>query len=197
MRWLVIALMATIAIATMVIATTAIADRKFNSFDGLRDALLAEIAAAKRRVWLISEFVSDHDIALSLYIAKFRKLDVQVILGRERLAGFLSQHRYLTSHQVPLKVMAGVYRPTLLVCDKKVLRINSDLDLLSEQRSFSVTRVLAKHFKQFDSLIENASDATSLLLLRGKIYDYTAKQHDRPSYISQSLPKRTISEMEK
>lgn len=194
MRRLIILLLATIV---MPLSSTALADRKFNDFDGLRDALLTEIAAAKRRVWLISEFVSDHDIALSLYIAKFRKLDVQVILGRERLTGFLSQHRYLASHQVPIKVMAGVYRPTLLVCDRKVLRINSDLDLLSEQRSFTMSRVQAKHFKQFDSLIEKASDAASLLLLRGKIYDYTTKQHNRPSYISQSLPKRTITETEK
>lgn len=194
MRCLIVLLLATIVIPLL---PTAMADRKFNDFDGLRDALLAEIAAANRRVWLISEFVSDHDIALSLYIAKFRKLDVQVILGRERLAGFLSQHRYLVSHQVPLKVIAGVYRPTLLVCDKKVLRVNSDLDLLSEQRSFTLSRVKAKQFKQFDSLIEKASDATSLLLLRGKIYDYSAKQHNRPSYISQSLPKRTITETEK
>lgn len=194
MRWLVIALMATMGIAMM---STAMADQKFDSFDGLRNALLTEIAAAKRRVWLISEFVSDHDIALSLYIAKFRKLDVQVILGQERLAGFLSQHRYLASHQVPVKIMTGVYRPTLLVCDNRVFRINSDLDLLSDQRSFALSRVQAKHFKQFDSWIKKASDATSLLLLRGKIYDYTAKQHNRPSYISQSLPKRTISEMEK
>lgn len=185
----------TVLLAT--IAMTALADRKFSDFEGLRDALLTEIAAAKQRVWLISEFVSDHDIALSLYLAKFRKLDVQVIIGRERRAGFLSQHRYLASRQVPIKIMAGVYRPTLLVCDQKVLRINSDLDFLSEQRSFTILRVQAKHFKQFDSLLKNASDATSLLLLRGKIYDYTTKQHNRPSYISQSLPKRTITEMEK
>ena len=192
-RWGIV-LMALMGIAIM---STAMADRKFDNFEGLRDALLTEIGAAKRRVWLISEFVSDHDIALSLYIAKFRKLDVQVILGQERLAGFLSQHRYLASHQVPIKVMAGVYRPTLLVCDNRVLRINSDLDLFNEQRSFVLSKMQAKHFKQLDSWIKKASDATSLLLLRGNIYDYTAKQHNRPSYISQSLPKRTISEMEK
>lgn len=191
MRWLVTALLATFFM------TTAFADRKFNTFAGLRDALLTEIAAAKRRVWLISEFVSDHDVALSLYLAKFRKLDVQVILGQERLAGFLSQHRYLASHRVPVKVVAGVYRPTLLVCDKKVWRIDSDLDFLSNQRTFVISRVQAKYLKQFDSLLENSGDATRLLLLRGKIYDYTAKQHSRPSYISQSLPKRTITEMEK
>lgn len=163
--------------------------KRYGDFSSLRRDILAMMAGAERRVWLISEFISDYDVSLALYVAKFRKLDVRVVLGRERLDTSLSQYRYLYRHRIPVKVVSGLRQTTILICDDRMFQLNSDLDFLTARKSFLFHAVAKPQIGKFAQVMGVNKDSW---LGPGRTYDYSRKVHKRPGYISNRLPKKTI-----
>ena len=168
------------------LAATPPSVQRFDSFEQLRDMIIATIATAKRRVWLISSFMSDYDISLALYIATFRQLDVRVVLGREKLQAALSQYRYLRNKLVTVRVASGI-GSTVLICDERLYRSDSDLDFLTARRSFVMRRVAQPDIRRY-ALALGVAHAP----VHGRVYDYSRKVHKRPGYISGRLPRKTI-----
>lgn len=184
---------AIIVIGSEVCTLWAAKNRRYSDFPSLRRDILATMAGAERRVWLISEFISDYDISLALYVAKFRKLDVRVVLGRERLDASLSQYRYLHSHRIPIKVVSGLRSSTILICDERMFQLNSDLDFLTMRESFLLHAVVKPQIGKFARVLGVEKD---MRLGQGKVYDYSRKIHKRPGYISNRLPKKTIRSLQ-
>ena len=178
-----------------VVGETALAARpvvqRFASFEQLRDVLVAKIARAKQRVWLISPFMSDYDISLALYVALFRKIDVRVVLGQERLRSMLSQYGYLRAQQIMVRATTGIGK-TVLICDNRMYRLNSDLDFLSERRDLVLRRVTKPDIEGYALALGVVASP-----VHGKVYDYSRKRHQRPEYISGYLPQRTIRTLNK
>lgn len=177
-------------------ALSATSGANFSKFSSLSDAVIDKISAAKQRVWLASEFMSDFDIALALYLAKFRKLDVRVMLSDARVNGFLSQYDYLLDNGVSIRTAADTGVGTHLLCDNKLISIDSDLNFLSDRKSFAWQevkqkatnhRMIAMFKHAFDSALDRGLDS----------YDYSRKVHRRPSDIAHKLPKRTIADKKK
>ena len=165
--------------------------QRFASFEQLRDVLVAKITRAKQRVWLISSFMSDYDISLALYLAAFRKIDVRVVLGQEQLRGMLSQYGYLRAQQIMVRVTTGIGK-TVLICDNRMYRLNSNLDFLSERRDLVLRRVAKPDIEGY-ALALGVVDSP----VHGQVYDYSRKRHQRPEYISGRLPQRTIRTLNK
>ena len=164
----------------------------FTEFSALRDAVIDRISTAKKRVWLASEFMSDFDIALALYIAKFRELDVRVILAQDQVGNFLSQYDYLSEHGVMIKTTTDSGIGTDLLCDDELTSIDSDLDFLSDRKSFTwreakqkETIKVAERFKRVFNSGLNSNQVA---------YDYSRKVYRRPSDVAHKLPSKTIAD---
>ena len=160
--------------------------QRFAVFDKLSDRVVTAINSAEQRVWLVSSFMSDYDISLALYLAVMRKLDVRVVLGQERSQDMLSQYDYLRAQQVVVRLATAV-GTTVLICDDKMYRINSDLDFLSERRNLVLRNVSQPDIKSY-ALALGVVDPP----MHGNVYDYSRKKHRQPDYISGRLPPRTI-----
>lgn len=160
--------------------------KRFAKFDKLSDKVVEAISRAKQRVWLVSSFMSDYDISLALYIATMRKLDVRVVLGMERAQDMLSQYDYLHTQQVEARLAAAI-DATVLICDNKMYRINSDLDFLTERRNLVLRRVTQPDIKGY-AISFGVVDSP----VHGNVYDYSRKTHKQPDYIPERLPQRTI-----
>ncbi len=160
--------------------------RRFVAFEQLRDAIVAKIARAQWRVWVVSPYLSDYDISLELYLAAHRKLDVRVVLGQERAQDVLSQYDYLRTQQVVVRV-ASAMGTTTLICDDRMYRIGGDLDFLTERRRFVLRPVVQPDIESY-ALALGVVDPP----VHGRVYDYSRRRHKRPGYISGSLPRRTI-----
>lgn len=160
--------------------------QRFAAFDKLSDRMVAAISGAEQRVWLVSSFMSDYDISLALYLALRRKLDVRVVLGQERSQDMLSQYGYLRAQQVMVRLATAV-DTTVLICDDKMYRINSDLDFLSERRNLVLRRIAQPDINSY-ALALGVVDPP----MHGNTYDYSRKKHQQPDYISGRLPQQTI-----
>ncbi|MDE3269289.1 MAG: hypothetical protein OYH77_03280 [Pseudomonadota bacterium] len=186
--------------ATAWAADSSFKKTKFKKFSSLREAITAKIANAERRVWLASEFLSDFDIALMLYVAKHRQLDVRVVLSEERVNDFLSQYDYLARHGVAIQTIAAKDIRTQVVCDNELLVVDGDLDFLAERKFFSLRlvsvasdaepaagKLLALFNREFDNRLSGG----------GVAYDYTRKVHRRPNDVARTLPSKTIANQTK
>ncbi len=160
--------------------------QRFAGFDKLSDKVVAAITSAKQRVWLVSSFMSDYDISLALYLAAIRKLDVRVVLGQERSQEMLSQYDYLRTQLVVVRLAIAI-GTTVLICDDKLYRINSDLDFLSERRNLVLRHITQPDIKSY-ALALGVVDSP----VHGNVYDYSRKKHKQPDYISKRLPQQTI-----
>ena len=172
-----------------VVAEAAFAVRpvwRFAAFERLSDAVVAKIARAQRRVWVVSPYMSDYEISLALYLAVRRRLDVRVVLGQERAQDMLSQYDYLRTQQVVVRVASAI-RATVLICDNRMYRISGDFDFLSERRNFVLRRIAQPNIESY-ALALGVVDSP----VHGHAYDYSRKRHKRPDYISGRLPQRTI-----
>ena len=172
-------------------AWSAVSGTGFTEFTALRDAVIDRISAAKERVWLVSAFVSDFDIAMALYIAKFQQLDVRVILSEDRVSDFLSQYDYLSKHGVMLTTTTDADIGTHLLCDDELISIDSDLDFLSDKRSFTLQEEKQKEARKITARFKRMFD--SALNSNQVAYDYSRKVHRRPSDVAHKLPSQTIA----
>jgi hypothetical protein len=129
-----------------------IATRRFEDFPALRNDLLEMIGSATTRVWLVSDFLTDGEVVAALYIAQYRKINVQVLLGQEKANRYMSRLTFLHSQGIPvLLAPAGFpnFGATALLIDEKLLAIDSDLDFMTKGRPYSVTYESLPRTRQF------------------------------------------------
>jgi hypothetical protein len=111
--------------------------KELQNFNELRNQIIELIGTSKRRVWLMTDYLTDGDIVSALYLAKYRRMDVRVFLGRTKQNDYLSRLNYLKSQNIPVFVRPehGFVSPTLLFVDQRLYTINRDLNVLQQARA--------------------------------------------------------------
>ncbi|MEZ4743467.1 MAG: hypothetical protein R3B45_13660 [Bdellovibrionota bacterium] len=140
-----------------------IASKVVRHFDELRTELINMISEATTRVWLSSNFLSDGDLVSALYIAKYRKLDVHVLLGRKKAANYMSRLRFLKTQSIPVFLMPAnfpQYGQSALLVDEKFISINSELDFMVKKKGFTITYGNSSRSSAYMGAFANATNLT-------------------------------------
>jgi hypothetical protein len=150
------------ALSANVDATTAPATPKiaeFSDFAGLRAELLSMIGAASRRVFVCTDFLTDADIVSSLYIAQYRKVNIKVLLGRDKASHMLSRLSYLQQVSIQTSLRPKDFYPassTLLLIDDRLVTISINLDYLTRSKGLTITTQPIEDVAAFDTAFQLA-----------------------------------------
>jgi hypothetical protein len=115
--------------------------RTLDSFASLRAEILTRIGNANSRVWLATNFLTDGEIVTGLYVAKFRHVDVNVLLGSAKAHHFTSRLRYLQDQNIPVSLRPRSFFPaeeTVALFDRTLLFVESDLDYTNKLRRITI-----------------------------------------------------------
>lgn len=136
------------------------AAQEFDSFGSFRTDLLARIGGASKRIWISTNFLTDAEIVSSLYIAQYRKVQISVLLGKEKANNILSRLGYLKQVNIPVAIKPKNFfgnTPTLVLLDDKLISVNSDLDYLSKHSKFVVKELESNELASFESSFQDAA----------------------------------------
>ena len=125
---------------------------EFKDFKSLKVAMLDLIGSSKKRVILISTFLTDGDISSALYLAKFRKVAVNVFLSSRNANRYLSRVRFLNQQGISVSNRPRSLNPqdpTLLLVDSKLFRISRDLNVLKPHSSATLSQVSPRKTRTF------------------------------------------------
>lgn len=112
------------------------------SFSELKNTVISKISGAKARVWLTSDYLTDGDVVGALHLAKYRKIDVKVLLGRRKANAYMSRLRFLKEQNIPTAIKPSGFPITsgsAILSDDQLYLINGDLDFRTNQNNFKVT----------------------------------------------------------
>ena|GEM_PF-3277340 len=128
------------------------------NFDELRHNVLELIGSSRKRVWLITDYLTDGDVVSALFLAKYRKVDVKVFLGRDKQNQYLSRLSYLKAQNIPvfIRPQHGFIAPTLIFTDQKLYTINRDLNSLTRFGQAQIAQVSPADVKNFVSWFRDA-----------------------------------------
>ena len=133
--------------------------RTWDNFADVRAEVLNAIGGAQRRIWLATDFLSDGEIVSALYVAQYRKLEVQVLLGRAKSNAYMSRLNYLKTQNIPVWLKPPGFEPklpTVMLVDDLLLTVDGELDFLARGRKFTVTTGNATHKDMFVANFPNA-----------------------------------------
>lgn len=130
------------------------------NFDDLRHNILELIGSGRKRVWLLTDYLSDGEIASALFLAKYRNLDVKVYLGRDSLNASGSRLPYLRGQSVPtyLRPRTGYTTPTLLFVDSKLYGVTRDLNTLQRLGTAELIQASPADVKAFVSWLKDVME---------------------------------------
>lgn len=104
----------------------------FSSYETARTVLQQAMRSARYRVLLVSQKITDGDIATVLHSLSIRDIFVQVMLDRRHIRLYNSRHTYLQRAEIPvyLATLKTLENPiqSFLVIDNTVLLISSTFD---------------------------------------------------------------------
>ncbi len=198
----------------------------FKNYAELKHMLLTHMGAAKTRIWLATDYLSDNDLSSALYFAKRRKVDVQVLLNEVSAHARLSRLKYLFDQNLPVRAkesFKSLQAPTVLLIDDSLVYFNTELDFRQENTEFiahSASKAIAKRYMQefaackkdiqpFAALSEGEenSDPENTTLeakspgATGKptkaVYRYSKKYSTPPAGVAVDLPPTPVYEKNK
>lgn len=133
------------------------------SFSEMRNAVVSKISAARSRVWLTTDYLTDGDVAAALHLAKYRKLDVKVLLGRRKVNAYMSRVRFLKEQGITTILRPQSF-PTgtgsAILSDNHLHIINGDLDFRSNQQNFKIETATPEMTRQYIAAFEQAAAGT-------------------------------------
>ena len=151
-------------------ASTARADagKEFDGFPSVRAEVLNLVGGATTRIRVVTDFLSDGEIVTGLYIAQYRKVNVQVLLGQARATNVLSRLNYLKAQNVPVWLRPRGFmpqNPTILLIDDKLYTLNAELDSMAKHRRFVMNlqpdTEVAKFVDMFDTATSTGVSPTA------------------------------------
>lgn len=130
------------------------------NFDDLRHNILELIGTGRKRVWLLTDYLSDGEIASTLFLAKYRNLDVKVYLGRDQLNASGTRLPYLRGQSVPtyLRPRTGYTTPTLLFVDSRLYGITRDMNTLQRLGTAEIVQASPAEVKAFVSWLKDVME---------------------------------------
>jgi hypothetical protein len=135
---------------------------KSQDFYHLRKQIIELLSSAKTQIILVSDFLTDGNIATALYLAKYRNLSVKVFLARPYITRYLSRYDYLKNQGVTVYIRPKSFpfkAKTILKVDNNLYEINRDLDVLKSKTSGSLKLIAKKWNGYFDQSINKAIQA--------------------------------------
>lgn len=111
--------------------------KNFADFVTLKKDLMGILSSAKERIWLVSDFVTDGDTVAALYVAQYRKVNVQVLLGRRKANSYMSRLGFFKRQNVPVFLKPDRFSfksPTSILVDKKLYFVDAEMDFLVPNR---------------------------------------------------------------
>lgn len=137
------------------------ATKEFDGFAAARNEVLAQIGGATKRIRVVTDFLSDGEIVTALYIAQYRKVNVQVLLGQGRATSALSRLNYLKAQNIPVWLRPRGFmqnQPTVLLVDDKLYTLNAELDSMAKHRKFTM---IQQPDSSVEGFVESFDTATS------------------------------------
>lgn len=135
--------------------------REHDSFSDLRHEMLGIIGGATKRLWLVTPYLTDGEIATSLFMAKYRKLDVKVLLGRNQANSYMSRLSFLKKQNIPVFLTPANFAfntKTAVLSDDRLVVINSDLNVKSNRQKYSSEDSTVKETREFLKIFQEATD---------------------------------------
>jgi phosphatidylserine/phosphatidylglycerophosphate/cardiolipin synthase-like enzyme len=115
--------------------------RTFGTFAEVKDHLIEMFGQSKSRIWLLTDYLSDGDVVSSLYLAKYRKTEVQVLLGKHKANHYLSRLGFLQKQNIPVHLipdgMSYDY-PSQILIDNRLLLLDSEIDFKLNRTRYTV-----------------------------------------------------------
>jgi hypothetical protein len=188
----------------------------FSSYQDFRHQVLSLMGSARHRIWLTSRFLSDSDIILGLYMARYRKVDIRIGVGESQANHPLSRYHELAEEglfvqKLPLDGQGS--SPSSLIIDNQAYRFNTVLHPFVQQRRFSIQPValpanlsiamdnrdkievkkppgeFERGVMQLSEPKTSARPLASASILRSEVYDYTNRRSKKPKNVETRLPK--------
>lgn len=134
--------------------------KALDGFPAARNEVLTLIGGATQRIRVVTDFLSDGEIVSALYIAQYRKVNVQVLLGQGRATHTLSRLNYLKSQNIPVWIRPRGFmsqNPTILLVDQKLYALNGELDYMAKHRKFTLTQLPDTQIGGFESGFDQAA----------------------------------------
>jgi hypothetical protein len=158
------------------------------NFDELRHNVLELIGSSKRRIWLITDYLTDGDVVSALFLAKYRKVDVKVFLGRHKQNQYLSRLSYLKQQNIPVftRPEHGFVAPTLVFVDQKLYTINRDLNSLARIGQAQIAQASPADVKNFVSWFRDALEYPEPAVVRPEIQ--VGRSRNRPADSRRTSP---------
>lgn len=134
--------------------------QEFSDFSSLRADVLSKIGGASKRIWVVTDFLSDAEIVSSLFIAQYRKLDISVLLGKDRASHILSRLNYLKQVNIPVslrpKDFYAKYRSMILI-DNQIFGINVSLDHMNKNGRYVLELLTTEQIPDFENRFSEAA----------------------------------------
>jgi hypothetical protein len=174
-------------------STTSPTKQDFQDFASMRSELLTRIGGASKRILLVTDYLTDAEIVSSLHIAQYRKLQVSVLLGRERATNILSRLNYLKQVNIPVAIRPKNFQSTdstMLLIDNSLISINVNLDHQVRQKKLTILSLAPETVAPFEAgfmeaaNLNNAPDMAPLPQVgrpRQKSHYYKAPQITPPA----------------
>ncbi len=161
-----------------------------DSFNELRREIVEMFGSAEKRIWMVTDYLSDGDIVSSLYIAKYRKTQVQVLLGKEKANHYLSRLNFLKKQNIPVFLKPKDFPfsyPTQILIDQKLILIDSELDFKTRRGKFVITYANESLRNQYQETFAQALNLSlpakaRKLPLVGNPRPYGRRYRGQPSY---------------
>lgn len=111
----------------------------FPSYAAAKARIQELIGNSQKTIYLRTKLLTDGDLVMSLYVAKYRGVDTKVILGSQSANVYLSRYRDLLRQGVAIQLKNASWAyPTSLLVDGKLLEWNVPLDDRVKSKSFEM-----------------------------------------------------------
>lgn len=135
--------------------------KTYDSFSTLRNDILDFISSANERVWLHTDYLTDGEIVTSLFVAKYRKIDVKVLLGRKKSNAYMSRLNYLKNQNIPVFLKPLNFKSnavTAILIDNELIYIDGELDFMSRYKKFNAYRASPEETEAYVSIFSDAAN---------------------------------------
>lgn len=135
-------------------------EKNFDGFAAARSEILTLIGGATQNIRIVTDFLSDGEIVSALYIAQYRKVNVQVLLGPGRATSALSRLNFLKAQNIPVWLRPRSFmssHPTVLLVDQNLYALNAELDYMARHRKFTLATLPAHQIPDFEQNFQTAA----------------------------------------
>ncbi|MGE0171978.1 MAG: hypothetical protein AB7T49_04305 [Oligoflexales bacterium] len=136
--------------------------KTYVDFTVMRDDLLNLIGKGKQKVWLATDYLTDGNVVTALYLAKYKEVDVKVLLDGAKANQYMSRLPFLQKHNTPVFIKPPnslPSAPTLLIIDKETYRLDTELNFMTKQTQFSLIQQSPKKSKELIAAFTEALES--------------------------------------